>query len=169
MDELRQAIFKVLTTQFKKDMGGADKIVEDAGYLVRKGQGRYEVYNPKTQRCLYITGDVYMYVHYSWYCKNYVFYYAEECKFDFVGALNKPFNKEWYDILDHRYDTKPTRKKYEELAWAKKRIEWRQEDIKKAKEAIQKAQEELIRCVRWEADAKADLKEARRKLGLKGV
>lgn len=166
MEELRQAIFTVLTTQFKKDMGGADKIVEDAGYLVRKGQGGYEVYNPKTQRCLYINGNYQKYIHYSWYGKNYAFYPDEGCKFDFVGALNKPFNKEWYDILDHRYETNPTRKKYEELAWAKKRIAWRQEDIKKAYKAIEAAQKELERAVRWEVEAKNDLKAVRAKLGL---
>ena len=163
---INEAIYKVVTTQFKKDMGEAKKIVRGAGYTIVKWYGRgWNVKNEATGKIIYLTSDGYSYKEFCINNRYIRVKRGEDCKIDFVNALNKPINKEWQSL--RWVEARPTKKKYEKLSSAKWSLNWRRKDVEKTKREIARLQEELIRQTRNIVDAENNLTTVRRELGLR--
>lgn len=162
-EELNKAIFKVLTTQFKKEMKEAVNTVEEAGYEIYKYNGHFNVRNPKTDKVIYASGNYNLYIATNGNAKRKVI----DWKIDFVGMLEKPINKEWNERNWMRgigsTDYKAKRRR---LTDAKSSIEWKKRDIERKQAQILKLQEELLRDLKYQAQYEADLANVRKELGL---
>lgn len=164
---LNEAIYKVISTQFKKDMGGALAIVEQAGYKVTKWDGRFYVKNEKTGRevCLRegykgytVVGNGYDKCKFSW---------DGICRMDLVGYLEKPFNREWYKVQAMRSDWKsPTIYKWERLRNATYLVNCSVRDIEEIKRKIAELTNKLEYDATHLAERKQDLVTIRKDLGL---
>lgn len=171
--ELNTAIRMVLMNRHKKDAKQAHKIVKAAGYTIIKWSGSYEVKNEATGRWIRIDFGRYR-ATLEWTGKSTTPTTLNNDimdKFDFVGELNKPINMEWREM--RRYTCgwqpyRPTITKYDNLKFAKNRVEWRNRDIEMIQEQIANLQKNLIREVESRERAKAELKETRKRLGLRG-
>ena len=165
--ELNEAIYKVISTQFKKDMGEALKIVEGAGYKVSKWDSRFYVKNEKTGRelCLRNTYNGYA-VHGNGYVKC-KFNWDKTCPMDLVAYLEKPFNDEWYKVQAMRSDWRsPTYYKCHRLKDAKWYIEYKKNDIKNINNEITKLQQRLEEAIRSQVKYEQNLVNIRKELGL---
>lgn len=168
-DVVNDAIYDVITKQFKKDCKEAHQLVEDAGYRIVKIEGGWKVSNPETGKYVFVRT-------YNWYrrgyeiCRNTTFgklAYANEvkadCKFDFVGCLDcerQPLRENW-----SRFPNKAL-EQWDRLSDAKWRINWRKKSLKETEEKIEQLQKDLIRYAREIANAENDLKAVRNELGL---
>ena len=165
--ELNEAIFKVMNTQFKKDMGEALKIVEGAGYKVSKWDSRFYVKNEKTGRelCLRDTYKGYA-VHGNGYVKC-KFNWDKTCLMDLVAYLEKPFNTDWYKAQAMRSDWRsPTYYKCYRLKNAKHDISYEKNAIEDIKKEITKLQRRLESAIRAQVRYEQNLIEVRKELGL---
>jgi len=162
---LNQAIYKVITTQYKKDMGEAYKIVTDAGFLPRKITGGWEVYNPETRRSVWVSYNNYKtYISYGWDHRRVEINFH----FDFEKNLRTPNNTEWFEVRNRRRDWRgDTKIKMERLHDAKWTIEWRKRDIEHTKKKIEELQRELMSQMRSEIQSESCLDEIRKELKLK--
>lgn len=169
---VNEAIYRVITTQFKKDMREAVEVVEREGYKVEKIEGGYKVRNPETRREVYISGNRYGYrrcIAYGvWNTKriNFEDHGAAFCKFDFVGNLNKELNYDWYNRREWM-GFQPTREKYQKLYDVKHSIEWKKRDIEGTKKKMMELQKDLERYLRWQIEDEMRLRDLRRELKLK--
>lgn len=161
---LNQAIYKVITTQYKKDMGEDLEIVKDAGFEVRKITGGWEVYNPETRRSVWVSYNNYKtYIRYGWNKRVEISFH-----FDFENNLRTPHNLDWEYVREQRRDWRgETKKKMERLHDAKWTIGWRKKDIENTKKKIEELQRELMRQMRSEIDAESRLDDLRKELKLK--
>lgn len=147
---LNEAIYMVLTTQYKKDAREAHKIVESAGYIINKNNGYFEVYNPKLNKRVHITRNFYSYRHHcgmlNVWCgiKACEMTYEKLEKVDFVGMLNTPRNEEYYRELKWKTINRNRR---EELISCKWNIKYYGDAIDDIKHKIESAQKELIFAV----------------------
>lgn len=167
---LNEAIYKVITTQFKKDMREAVELVEEAGYEINKSDGRFYVRNPKTQR--FIESKYSQYRDITTLIGNrgeiLKFRYTCNCHFDFVGYLNKELNHVWYVMRNERaWYVSPTRKKYEKLQEAKRYLRYREEAVEKTKKDLADLQARLERDIEERVRYEQMLAETRKNLGLK--
>lgn len=165
--ELNEAIYKVISTQFKKDMGDALKIVEGAGYKVSKWDSRFYVKNEKTGRelCLRDTYRGYA-VHGNGYVKC-KFNWDKTCSMDLVGYLEKPFNNEWYKVQAMQSDWRSaTWYKWDRLKTAKWNIRYETDVIEKTKKEIAKLQQNLENAIREQIRYEQNLIAVRKELGL---
>lgn len=164
---LNEAIYKVISTQFKKDMGDALKIVENAGYKVTKWDGRFYVKNETTRRelCLRegykgykVCGNGYDKCRFGW---------NDVCPMDLVGYLNKEINRNWYELEFARNDwMSPTWRKYTMLKDAKSNIKYNETAIEKLRKEIAEKQNILERCIADAVRREQKLTEVRKQLGL---
>ena len=165
--DINEAIYKVMSTQFKKDMGEALKVVEEAGYTVSKWDSRFYVKNPKTGRelCLRDTYKGYA-VHGNGHVKC-KFNWGKTCSMDLVGYLEKPFNNEWYKVQAMQSDWRSaTWYKWDRLRSAKWYIKYEKESIEKTKKKIAQLQQELEDAIRSQIRYEQNLVEVRKDLGL---
>lgn len=169
-EQINEAIYTVLTTQFKKDAKEEHKIVESAGYTIKKYDGSFEVSNKKNHRYVQIGIS-----KYYWY-KGTIYHGPYRCMkcsvdlrnkvfFDFVGCLEKPINSTWYELLDTQ-DRSQLLAKYERLHSAKWHIEYDENEIKNIKKKIDTLQNELIYYAKSLARANENLATVRKELGL---
>lgn len=167
---INEAIYRILTNQFKKDIGTeAFEIIKAAGYETLKNNGRFHIENPATGRCIYIS-DGYRGLKINTYAAGFsryyeISYHPEKCKFDFAGYLEKPLNKEWYN----RYkwaNFKPTEVKFRALSDARRSLGFDKHRIARIKKQIAELQADLEREIRYEIESEMKLKETRQKLGL---
>lgn len=164
---INEAICKVIQTQFKKDMGEALKIVEGAGYAVTKWDGRFYVKNKVTNKelCLregykgyIVNGNGYAKCKFPW---------DGICRMDFVGYLNKPFNRDWYATEAMRNDWRtPIYYKYTRLLEAKRAIDHNNKEIERLKKELAKVQENLEYCIKQTVIREQNLKDVRTELRL---
>lgn len=164
---INEAIYKVITTKYKKDMTEAKKIVRGAGYTITKCYGNYwDVSNPATGRVVYLTNDNYSYKGFRInYGKTIAVKRGEDCKIDFRAALDKPLNKEWQSL--RWVETRPTKKKYEKLNSAKYSLKWRKQELAETQKKIAELQARLIRETRSIVNAENEVNNVRRELGLR--
>ena len=164
---LNEAIYEVIRTQFKKDMGEALKIVEGAGYEVTKWDGRFYVRNKKLNKdvCIReghrgfkIVGNGYDKCKFGW---------DDVCRMDFVGYLNKPSNTEWYAVQALRNDWRsPTFYKYMRLRDARGAVEYNRKEIGRLRKQIADLHATLDKCVADRAERAQKLLNVRKELGL---
>lgn len=147
---LNEAIYIVLTTQYKKDAREAHKIVESAGYTINKNNGYFEVYNPKLNKCVCITRNFYSYKHHcgmlNVWCgiKACEMTYEKLEKINFVGMLNTPINHEYYRELKWKKINQNRRNELTDCKW---NIKYYNNKIDDIKHKIESAQEDLIVAV----------------------
>lgn len=164
---LNEAIYKVISTQFKKDMGGALTIVEQAGYKVTKWDRRFYVKNEKTDRevCLREGYKGYTVVG-NGYDKHRI-PWDGVCRMDLVGYLEKPLNRDWYSIQAKRADWRsPTFYKWIRLKDARYAVSSRTKEIAVIKKQIARLQEDLEATVVDKIKSEQELVAVRKDLGL---
>ena len=169
---INEAIARVMTTQYKKDMGEALEIVKTAGFQVVKYDGEWMVRNPKTNRTVVIKSKGYRaWIEYGsvrTLRKEINVNKLFETKFDFEGNLRKPLNRVWYYLENERWnDRSATKVKYENLDWKKKTLKWRRENVEKTKKKIEELQRALFREMQSVVEAEKDLEKIRKDLKLK--
>lgn len=167
---INAAIYRVLTTQFKKDIGEeALTMIKEAGYEFFKNNGRFHIKNPATERYVYIS-EGYRGLKINTYAVGFsryynISYHPEKCKFDFAGYLEKPLNSEYYT----RYEWgnfKPTAEKFRTLSNARNNVDYEQRAIIRVKKQIADLQAQLERGIRYKVKYELELENTRKKLGL---
>lgn len=179
---LNIAISYVICAKFKKDAINAFEVVTAAGYQIEKRNGTFRVFNPKTNKCIYIS-DVSKYDYnlvliseFTYYTirvndAKYVIKYGVGVlsRFDFVGYLETPSRN--YIVIKrrrmHDAEMSKTREKWHDLKSAARDISYEVNCIEEIQKKIEKLQKALI----WHAGAKAraemDYTNTRVKYGLK--
>lgn len=169
MTDMNKAIYRVLTTQFKKEAKDAHKAVEAAGYEIYKLGGEWHVRNPQTGKAVHIEPNRGWYTRFTVWggARQTVFKSIEELtKYDFEGQLKKEYNNEWYD-LRRAAAYEPTQVKYRRLKSAKRQQQWREERVTDIEKKIAQLQRELIEAVEDRTRARADVEATYKALGLK--
>lgn len=186
--EFTTAIIKVLTSGRKKDVKSEVKVIESKGYIVRKPSSSksafgLEVYNPETNKFIYLTSrysykeDRYVYnIHYSSYY-NYgessTFNTLEELenKFEFENYLNTKVNFEYRESEDYNYKASKSQKEYANFKSRKWRVEYHEQRIEEAKaeleKQIAKLQKENLYHTEQLAESKREFSEYKKQIGLR--
>jgi hypothetical protein len=177
MQNLNEAIFKVITTKYKKDAEDAHRIVKAAGYEVYKSDGWYVVRNDKTGKAIssfYHKTHHYNLSSHKWNTHRIV---KERCvrhktkDMNLVAYLNTPWNREWQKVREyHTYECRwgnPIEdkfRKYFDLKYDSTRYEKEVEIIRKQ---IAEATERLEECIRRDVKAKQEFEEYLKEKGLR--
>ena len=170
--EVNEAIYAVLTTQYKKDVKESHNIVEAAGYQISKFNGDWYIHNKETGRKLF--------AHYSKYNDRYARRYAREYidgngnakkakiseKFDFVGYLDKPLNTEWNEMKSYSFQENRYSKQAYVLKSARWEVEYHTEKLASIQKQIANLQKDLIYHAERKARGEQDLLSLRKSLGL---
>ena len=174
---INEAVYKVIATQFKKNMDGADKVVEEAGYRVMKTEGRFAVRTVRDNgRCRDIEfGETYKgYKLIAWNGNRQRIYKYKTIddlkKFDFEGFLTAPINVEYAEaeaLNDYRYGGfNETQRKMSRVRDAKAYIRYKADDIAKYKKQMLELQEKIEDAIRRQVQYENDLKNIRKEYGL---
>ena len=164
---LNEAIYKVISTQFKKDMGEALEIVEKAGYKVSKWDSRFYVKNTNTGRELCLRDGYKGYNVCGNGNKKHLIPWDGVCRMDLVGYLEKPFNREWYKVQAMRSDWRsPTWYKWDRLKSAKYDISYADKELAKIKRDLANLQAQLERTLVEKVKREQRLLEMRKELRL---
>ena len=166
-EEINDAIYKVVTTQFKKDAKESHRIVEEVGYKIIKCDGSFKVRNPETYR--------YVQVEFSHgYFYNAKVYTVSGCKyfraedglkaFDFVGQLET--TRKVYDEPDPDYYESEAVIKHSQIKSMDSLAKCYDNDIKTTLEKIAKLQEDLIRYTEYKIEYETKARNLRKKYGL---
>lgn len=163
--ELNEAIRKVLFTQFKKQAKEAHKIVEEAGYKIWKCGGDWRVENEATGRTVYLE-DGYRRT-FIWHGPRYVNRSQYNDNFDFVGALNKPVNKEYYTSIAFTYMNESKAKQaYKRIQQHVSYVKMYERDIQDAQKKIAELQDKMVRYATYKAEEERKVKDIKKELGL---
>lgn len=164
-EEINRAIFKVLTTKYKKDAKEAHSIVEEVGYQVRKWDGTFDVQNPKTNRYVkieineeYNRGKLFMMSG-----RKYFKSLAEITPFDFVGQLETTHRVYYEPICDES----EAYVKYHKIKDCDYMATSCDNDIKQTLKKIEGLQKDLIRYTEWKIEYEAKANNYRKEYGLK--
>ena len=164
-EALNRAIFKVLTTKFKKDAKESHRIVEDVGYEIIKWDGSFQVTNPNTNRYVRIEETQGFYTHYRlriWTDHKEVKSVDELKAVDFVGQLEttrKPYY-EPYETESEAY------LKYRGIKNADYWAESADKHIKEILDKLSSLQKDLIYYTEEKAKYEAKAKSLRKEYGL---
>lgn len=169
MMTLNEAIFQVLTAEYKKDAAEAFAIVKAAGYEIEKRDVKqYAVRNKETGRILWIeyrtkwNSKAYRDLHITIVHHGTSYYNVSQfidksplaAGFNFEACLNKPLNRTYYNMKTNYYDKSLAHAKYEELKSARWNVKYEVEKIKNIQKQLEDLQKELIR--RTENKVKAE-------------
>lgn len=156
LQELEDAIVKVLFTQFKKDAKEAHKLVESYGFKIDKYDGFFGVQNPETHKTLRLAECN------SWrgiFVKEtgtrkgltYEEFYNHKLNIDCIKFLNTPYNLDWEYVKNrdacedgssaNAYH--PTWDKMEELRRARRNVNNSKDSVKRYKEEIEQHMEKI--------------------------
>lgn len=167
---LNEAIYEVLTTQFKKDAKEAHKMLTDYGYEVKKYCGRWYVKNPTTQKEI---SAFYNDWRYSWFfCYGYDKRIPMNRKIDFVNCLNTPINKNVYNysfyINNFQRNADKLKSAKRSITYEEKRINEIKAEVQSLTERINVLQDRLVDATEEKGRRVRRLAEVRKELGLKG-
>ena len=167
-DELNKAIRKVLINQYKKDAKEAHQMVEDAGYEIYKIGGEWRVMNRRTDRAVYIGCFNRCSREYIFFGPRFKDKVENNKHFDFVGALEKPVNREYESSIACTAD-KPSKalQAYEQVQNARWYVQHKNEEIARIQEQMAKLQKDLIQAVEYKAQYEAELKQVKKAVGLR--
>lgn len=173
---INEMIFEACLTQYKKDNPEPFKIVERAGYLTEKYDGRWIIYNPQTQKRVSVIQEHRVwdssYKHYI--NQPYIAYDTGKGKaywtikdgkevtmFDFVSYLDKPKNKyNWNNPISKYKNAK------DEINRRKMWIKYKQDEIDKAKEKIKKWLDRIQYNTKEMEKDEVELNKIRKEIGL---
>lgn len=159
---LGQAIYAVLTTQFKKDAKDAHAIVEGAGYVIYKNDGHFHVKNRETRRVLFIKELYCGWALFGNYGNMLVkFDRPEKLKVDLVGYLNKPAKFEEFN--PYRNNAEKLYKTLQDRKWD---VEWEDREIDEIIKKMKKLQDDLVWHTERRAKARTELENIRKQYGL---
>ena len=158
---INEAIFTVLTTQFKKDAPEAFKMVESLpGCRVDKYQGSFDIRNTETNR--WISGRQVGWRGY-YICLNNTKIEEENAKkIDFYGFLFCE-RKRYYEP----YIESEAIKKYKELKSKKWSVDYAIRDLEETRKKIARLQSDLERYVLSKYKREEELEKYRKEIGLK--
>ena len=167
---LNEAIYEVLTTQFKKDAKEAHKMLTDYGYEVKKYCSRWYVKNPTTQKEI---SAFYNDWRYSWFfCYGYDKRTPMNRKIDFVNCLNTPINKNVYNysfyINNFQRNADKLKSAKRSITYEEKRIKEIKAEVQSLTERINVLQDRLVDATEEKGRRVRRLEEVRKELGLKG-
>lgn len=165
-DNINEAIFTVLTTQYKKDAQDAFNLVKEAGYKYFKEGGRFEVYNPETERRIWVVENRWgISVHTGMYMRQVTrFKHEADMKvMDFVNCLEKPENTEFYRVVP---EGKAVEVYESKIKMPRRMVNSYEEDIKSYREHIEKLQQKIIYAAQRKAEYEMKIREAKRELGI---
>ena len=177
-EQINEAIYTVLTSEYKKDAPEAFNIVKAVGYEYSKyDRGRFEVYNPVTKRRIYIKeGGYYKNYHVSVYYGYYANqvarftgddrYLDAKGKFNYVGCLEKPVNMVWREVCQMQDVRSQAVQKYDILCTKKSYVKWREDEIQRIQMQMQKLQKELISATERKVGYERDVMDYRKQIGL---
>lgn len=177
-EQVNEAIYTVLTTQFKKQAPEAFEIVKAAGYEYDKYNGRFNVYNGKTNRRISLDDggwykNYWLTVNHGYYTANTTTYrgeledlLAKVKRFDFVGCLDKPMNREYYAMLHDADDNSQAVQKWQSLKYKKNCVQWRVEEIERIQLQMEKLQKDLMRAMERKVEYEQDVINYKKELGL---
>ena len=170
-DELNEAIYTVITTQYKKDAKQAHEMVSAFGYGISKYDGHYRVTSKETGKAVYVCFESYRYRRFSLgnntkdQHKGTIGY--GHCPIDFVGYLAKPYNKVYEDLKYSRRNRRSQAiKNYGQLKDTRWDIKYHEDEIEKIKAQIDKLENEIIYHARRQAFYEDQLRQQRRELHL---
>ena len=169
--QINEAIYTVLTTQYKKDAKEAHSAVEAEGYEVYKFNGSWWIHNSETGRKLYLQSSRNGYSRYiegngnGRHRKNQLSY-REFPKFDFVGFLDKPLNTEWAEMHSYRHGENRFKQSKEALDSARWMVTYHNGHIDDIQKELADLQKQLIYHTEQKVKAEQKLVETRKNLGL---
>ena len=167
---LNEAIFQVITHQYKKECEEAHAIVKAAGYTVTKQYGCFYVRNPKTHKYVAFEphfGNYYGYYELTWSSALPRRYNSipESIAFNFVAMLNTPINRAW---ADSRWEHESLALcKYHNIRITKYEIANSDKRIKELKAQISALQDTMLREMASKVDHTNRLENYRKEYGLK--
>lgn len=175
-EQVNEAIYTVLTTQFKKQAPEAFNIVKAAGYEYEKNNGQFAVKNKETDRYIYLSdggyyNHYYTEVHYGWYRQHVTKFEGPDRdlnvkeKFDFVGCLDKPMNRIWFE-MHQQVDFSEAVSKFHNLQQKKCYVQYREDDIKRIQNQMEKLQKELMSAMKYKVQYEQDVINYKKELGL---
>lgn len=172
-EELNEAIYTVITTQYKKDAKEAHEMVSAFGYGIYKYDGRFRVCNKATSKVVYVCSQSYSYRRFD--LGNRVAEQTKDknsicfnpCRVDFVGYLDKPFNREYYDMRNksHRRHSRAV-SKFHDLKDAKWDIKYYGDKINEIKSQIAHLEDDMLHYARRQMDSEQSLRRLRREYHL---
>lgn len=160
--EINSAIFKVITTQFKKDAKEAHEAVKQAGFDIFKRDGAFWVVNHETHKTIYCEFSeyrgYYLDIHNKRILLDDCIYRDKPCPFDFANYLNTPNNKDWYKVREMaREDFSDAVWKYHRICDSKSLIKSWGKNIKEAQKKIEVLQADIIRYAKYQAQEQVNL------------
>lgn len=185
--EFTTAIIKVLTSGRKKDVKSEVKVIESKGYIVRKPSSKVafglEVYNPETNKFIYLStrysykeGKSVFNINYSSYYtygKSSTFNTLEELedKFEFENYLNTKVNFEYKEAEEYNYKASKSQKEYQNFKSRKWSVEYHEQRIEESKAELErqiaKLQKEILYHTEQLAESKREFSEYKKQIGLK--
>ena len=166
--QINEAIYTVLTTQFKKNAKDAHQLVEAEGYQISKFDGSWQVRNNETGRKVWIQysrGTGFSYLRGNGNSRIHKF--ADDfSKFDCVGYLDKPLNDEWNEMNSYRFQENRFKQSADVLHSARWDVDYHTRQLASIQKQIEKLQEELVYHAGWKVKAEQKLVETRKNLGL---
>lgn len=168
INELNKAILEVCLTQYKKDAKEAHKLVENAGFSIRKEDGQFVVSNNSNYKEVRVARKYRKIVVYSNGRRRTEFPVENntyDVKFDFYNYLTKPRNETYYT----NYTYTPSQDKYHSLKSARWDVDYYNERVNKIQKEIDRLQKDLVYAVERRTEAKARYENRRRDLGLKEI
>ena len=169
LKELNDAIYTVITTQYKKDAKEAHKLVESYGFDIWKYDGHYRVGYKDTHKAVYILSQGWRYTNFYLDGRQDPYKRLEsgqECKVDFVRFLTKPKNEEYRHVRWLECQESASAKKYDDIRHAKYMAHSYAEDIENAKKKIDEAVKRLEYCMEMKTRYDLDLAKLRVEYGL---
>lgn len=168
INELNKAILEVCLTQYKKDAKEAHKLVESAGFSIRKEDGQFVVSNSSNYKEVRVTRKYRKIVVYSNSWRSTAFPVENntyDVKFNFYDYLTKPRNETYY--INYTYA--PSQDKYRILKSAKWDVDYYDKRVTSIQKQIETLQKDLVYAVEHRTEAKARYESRRKDLGLKKI
>lgn len=166
-EELNEAIWKVIKNKYKKDAKEAHEMVTAFGYEIYKSDGHYSVHNKNTQKSVFIYWDNYRKysVQLGGQWKDQ--WKDQDVKIDFVGVLEKPVNKTYWDLKRERsrYQSSAI-DKYNRLRRLKRDVSYYGGEIEETKKKIDKLQDSIVYHARMQKAREDELWNYKRELHL---
>ena len=169
--ELNKAIYKVLTS-LKRDAKEEHKLVKQAGYVIEKGRKSFIVSNPETRRSVYISEAARWgrnsYIIHGYYTVHRSKFDYLNCKFDFVGCLEKSMNTVYWNSGEYRYNGNRSKAyvRYDELKSVKRSVKYEADRIAEYEKQIKELQDKLMKATEQKVRNEFKLAEVRKELGL---
>lgn len=156
--EVNNAITNVLFAKFKYQVAEEIRLIESAGYSVKKVGSTFKVSSPVTKKIVYMMNEsnyrrtIYT-IYYGCFREMFSKFSSKEeiaKSFDFVSCLDTNYNSDYWDqfYTYRRYSYESKRiTDYLDIRYTRKcysdRIEWLQEQLTKAQKEVERLKKDL--------------------------